>query len=170
MRFSGALNSRHLFLYSGFGLILLAFLFLPMRTAVMIGIDLDYYWIGWIFAPVMGAWGLASLALWLSEFSMSRGRVLQGLSLVCVPIYFSLAFAVFMVIYVRVNWSWHLFFALILGPCVIASVAAILYAAKKQKLAYSLKNQRTRSLAFIALIAVPLLYTVIFLLAFTIFS
>jgi hypothetical protein len=37
---------------------------------------------------------------------------------------------------------------------------------KEEKLASILKNQRTRSLAFIALIALSLLYTVIFLLVF----
>src|SRR3990170_8672108 len=160
---SAMLKSSRIFLYLGCGLILLALLLLPTKTAVMIGVDLDYYWTGWLFAPVLGAWGIVSLAIWLSESSKSRGKVLQGLMLLCVPIYLCLAFAASILIYVRGNWFWLVFFSLILVPCVIVSGVAILFLRKKQRLVRVFQHPKVRIFPLSMLTAVPLLYTTIFL-------
>ena len=170
MRFSSALKSRYLFLYSGVGLILLAFLLLPMRTAVMIGIDLDCYWTGWIFAPVIGAWGLTSVTLGITESSPPKKYALLCFLPVFVLIYIGLGFASWMVMTYGANWFWRFYFGLLLFPCLIANTVGVFYFTKKEKLANILKNKRTKILMLIALIAVPLVYTATLLLLFIIFA
>jgi hypothetical protein len=164
-------ESSRLFLYLGLGLVFLALITFP--TNVMIQIqqgDFDDVSIGWLFAPIIGAWGLASVTLGITEAFMSRKEALLCLLPVFAFIYIGLGFASWMVTVYGESWFWRVYFGLLLFPCLIANTAAILYFAKKEKFAHALKNQRTRSLAFIALIAVPLLYTAIFLLVFALFS
>lgn len=165
------LKSSRLFLYLGLGLVFLALVTFPTRVMIQVQPgDFDDVGVGWLFAPIIGVWGLASVALGITEAFLSRKKVLLCLLPVFALIYIGLGFASWMVMAYGENWFWRVYFGLLLFPCLIANTAGILYLTKKEKLAHTLKNQRTRIITFIALIAVPLLYTAIFLLLFTIFS
>ena len=70
-------KSSRLFLYLGLGLVFLALVTFP--TTVMIKVqpgDIDDVSIGWLFAPIIGAWGLASVSLGITEAFRSRKEAL----------------------------------------------------------------------------------------------
>lgn len=73
-------RSSHLFLYLGFGLLLLSLVSLPIKTEVNFQSpdvqDYEDFNIGFLFALVIGSYGLASLALGVAEVSMSKKKTL----------------------------------------------------------------------------------------------
>ncbi len=121
--------------------------------------DLNFVGVGWFFAPIIGAWGLASVTLGITETALSKKRALLCLLPVFALIYISLGFASWMVMAYGGNWFWRVYFGLLLFPCLIANTAGFLYFKNEERLAKILKNNRTRSFAVAILIAVPLLYT-----------
>ena len=164
-------ESSRLFLYLGLGLVFLALATFP--TNVMIQVqpgDFDDVSVGWLFAPIIGAWGLTSVTLGITESSLSKKYALLCFLPVFVLFYIGLGFASWMVMAYGMSWFWRFFFGLLLFPCLIANMVGFLYFTKKEKLADTLKNQRTRILTSLALIAVPLLYTATFLFLFIIFA
>jgi hypothetical protein len=164
-------NRSRLFLYSGLFLVFLALVTLPIRIMIQAQLgDFDYYGVGWLFAPVIGTWGLTSIALGIMESSRSRKETLACLLPVFTLIYVGLAFASWMVMNNAMNWFWRLYFGFIFFPFLIGHTAAFFYFTKKEKLARILKNTRTRTYVFIALLAAPLFYTVIFLYLFSLFT
>lgn len=155
------------FLYSGLFLVFLALVTLPIRILMQAQPgDFDYYSIGWLFTPVIGTWGLASIALGVMEASLKQKETLVLLLLVFAPIYVCLAFASWMVMNNAMNWFWRLYFGFIFFSFLIGHAAVFFHFTKKEKLARILKKRRTRIFVFITLVAVPILYTVVFFYLF----
>ena len=74
-------RSSHLFFYVGIALVLLSLVFLPSK--IRVGgtpeqVDVDYYSVGWLYAPTIGSYGLASLMLGVIEVSISTKKKLSG--------------------------------------------------------------------------------------------
>ena len=165
------LKSPRLFLYLGVGLVFLALATFPTTVMIQVQpVDVETVGVGWLFAPIIGAWGLASVSLGIIETVLSKKYAVLCFLPVFVLFYIGLGFASWMVMANGASWFWRFFFGLTLFPCLIANTAGFLYFTKKEKLADALKNQRTRILAFTALIAVPLLYTATFLFLSIIFA
>jgi hypothetical protein len=104
------------------------------------------------------------------ESSRSRKETLACLLPVFTLIYVGLAFASWMVMNNAMNWFWRLYFGFIFFPFLIGHTAAFFYFTKKEKRARILKNTRTRTYVFVALLTAPLFYTVIFLSLFSLFT
>ena len=174
MPLSRTFENPRLFLYLGLGLLILTLFSAPIKIQVNVQTpefpDYEDFNIGLLFAPIVGAWGLASIALGITESSLSKKRVLLCLLPVFALIYVGLGFASWMVMNHGMNWFWRAYFGFIFLPFLIGHAAAFYNFTNKEKLVQTLKNTRTRTSVFIALVAVPLLYTIIFLLLFSIFA
>jgi hypothetical protein len=135
-----------------------------------VGANFNTYSIGWLIAPVIGAWGLASIALGITESSLSRRNVLLCLLPVFALILVGLGFASWMVMNYGENMFWRTYFGFFLFPCLIAGTVSFFYFTKKEKLAQTFQNLQVRVYVLVALVAVPLLYTAAFLTLFTLLS
>jgi hypothetical protein len=172
MRFPRALNSRHLFLYAGFGLIFLTLVVLPIKIQVNVQSpefpDYEDFSIGLFYAPVIGSYGLACLVLGIAESAAPKQRVWAYLLPIFILIYIGLAFAAAILFYPvnRANWSWWVYFGLLLGPSALAHAVALLHFTRKETLAKALENPKVRIPVFVVLMAVPLLFSAALLFTF----
>ena len=121
-------KSSRLFLYLGFGLFFLALVTFPTRVMIQVQPgDFDDVSVGWLFAPIIGAWGLAGVALGITESSLTKKDALLSLLPVFALIYIGLGLASWVVTVYGANWFWRVYFGLLLFPCLIANTACILY-------------------------------------------
>jgi hypothetical protein len=162
-----------MFLYLGIALLLLAVASLPMRIPIQgqPG-DIDYFSMGWLFAPIIGVWGLASTVLGLVQSSQPKRKLESYLSLILAVVTVSLAYAAYLVIVFgsgivssvgRGEPFFWVYFGLVLAPSLLIYTFSIRFMRSKERLDF-LANQKVRIATFIALAAVPLIYTAIFLL------
>jgi hypothetical protein len=162
-----------MFLYLGTALIALAVLAFPIRMSIEAQpMTFEYFSIGWLFAPILGVWGLASTVLGLVQSSQSKRKIESYLLLILAVATVSLAYAAYLVIvfgsgivssFGRGEPFFWVYFSLVLAPSLLIYASSIMFMGSKNRLAF-LANRRVRITTFVALAAVPLLYTVIFLL------
>src|SRR3990170_6753024 len=115
MPLSQALKSSRLFLYLGLGLVFLALVTFPTRIMMQVQLgDFDDVGVGWLFAPIIGVWGLVSVVLGITESSMSKKDAMLCLLPVFALIYIGLTFASWMVMTYGENWFWRTYFGLLL--------------------------------------------------------
>jgi hypothetical protein len=172
MRVMTLFISSRMFLYLGIVLIALAVLTFPTRMSIEAqSISVEYFSIGWLFAPILGVWGLASTVLGLVQSSQPKRKIESYLLLILAVVTVSLAYAAYLVIVFgsgiissvgRGEPFFGVYFSLILAPSLLIYASSIMFLGSK-RLAF-LANRRVRITTFVALAAVPLLYTVIFLL------
>jgi len=169
MQLLQTLKSSRLFLYLGFSLVFLTLVSLPIKIKVNVQNpefpDYEDFNIGLLWAPVIGSYGLASLALGIAESPASKRRVWLYFLPVFIFIYIGLAFAAGTLYYNRENWFFWFYLGLLLIPSIVAHAVALLHFTNKDKLAKALENPKIRIPTFVVLIAVPLLFAVAFLLA-----
>jgi hypothetical protein len=171
MLLSQAFKNPRLFLYLGFSLVFLTLVSLPIKIQVNVQTpefpDYEDFNIGLLLAPVIGVYGLASLALGITESSGSKQAGWLSFLPVFVFIYIGLAFAASMLLYPinRQNWSWWFYLGLILVPSILAHAAVILHFANRGKLPRTLENPKIKISIFVVLTAVPLLFAAAFLLS-----
>jgi hypothetical protein len=168
-----SLEGSYMFLYLGIALILLAFLSLPMIIPIQTQPrDVDYFSIGWLFAPILGVWGLTSTVLGLVQSSQPKRRVESYLLVILAVVTISLAYATYMVIVFgsgiissvgRGEPFFWVYLILVLAPSLLIYASSIRFMRSKERLDF-LSNQKVRIATFVALASVPLSYTVIFLL------
>jgi hypothetical protein len=162
-------RSSRLFLYLGFGLILLSLVFLPIMTKVNFGSpdwpDYEDFPIGFIlFAPIIGSYGLTSLTLGIAEVSMSKKENLLFFLPIFGLIYIWTSFVVWNVVWniLRLGFDyypfWWLYLIIHLIPSITVSVIGFLNFAKKEYLSRVLKEKVIRIAAFSMIITVPLVY------------
>jgi hypothetical protein len=162
-----------MFLYLGIALILLAVVSLPIRIPIQAQPgDVDYFSMGWLFAPIIGVWGLASTVLGLVLSSKPKRKIESYLSLILAVVTVSLAYAAYLVIVFgsgiissvgRGEPFFWVYFSLVLAPSLLIYAYSIRFLKSKERLDF-LTNQKVRLATFITLVAVPLSYTAIFLL------
>ena len=162
-----------MFLYLGIALLLLAGVSLAIRVPVQgqPG-DVDYFSMGWLFAPIIGVWGLASIVLGLVQSSQPKRKIESYLLLILAVITVSLAYAAYLVIIFGSGiissvgrgepFSW-VYFSLALAPSLLIYIYSIRFLRSEKRLDF-LVNQKVRMTTFVVLAAVPLSYTAIFLL------
>ena len=167
-----------MFLYLGIALLLLAVVSLFVRIPIQgqPG-DVDYFSIGWMFAPIIGVWGLASTVMGLVQSAQPKKKMESYLLLILAVVTVSLVYAVYMVIVFgsgiissvgRGEPFFWVYFSLILLPSLLIYASSIKFLRPKERLAF-LANQKVRVATFVTLAAVPLSYTAIFLLLMHLF-
>jgi len=156
-----------MFLLLGIALVVLAFAAFPTRVSIQAQPgDEDYYTVGWLFAPIIGVWGLASVTLGLVQSSMPRRSIepylLFILAVVCIGLSFAAYTAVVFgsgIIYSvgRGEPFFWLYFGLVLAPSLITISSTVKFLKAKEKTS-TLMSNKVRAAAFVLLAAVPLTY------------
>jgi hypothetical protein len=167
------LVGSYMFLYLGIALILLAIVSLPMRIPVQAQPwDVDYFSIGWLFAPIIGVWGFASTVLGLVQSSQPKRKIESYLLLILAVVTVSLAYAAYIVFVFgsgiissvgRGEPFFWVYFSLVLAPSLLIYASSIRFLRSKERSDF-LANQKVRIAMFVALAAVPLSYIAVFLL------
>ena len=170
---SHMLTSSRMFLYLGIGLVVIALATFPLKIPIQAQQgDVDYFGIGWLFAPIIGIWGFASIALGLVHSSSPKRTIESYLLPVLALVTVGLAYAIFMVIFFgsgiissagRGEPFWWLYFLMVLVPGLLIYSLAIKFLRSKGPIDL-LGSQKVRVTTFVTLAAVPLLYTCVFLL------
>ena len=167
-----------LFIYLGIALIVLAFVSFPMRIPLQAQPgDVDYFSVGWLFAPIIGIWGLASIVLGLVQSSSPKTIIESYLLPVVAVVTVGLAYATYMVTVFglgimrsvgRGEPFWWLYFILVLVPSVLIYASTIKFL-KSEKEPIFLMNNKVKAATFVILAGVPLSYTVVFLVLLYLF-
>jgi hypothetical protein len=162
-----------MFLYLGIALVVLAVVTFPTRIPIQAQpMDVDYYGIGWLFAPIIGVWGLASIVLGLVQSSSPKRKIESYLLPMLAVVSVSLAYAAYLAVVFgsgiirsvgKGEPFWWLYFGLVLAPSLLIYASAIKFLRSKEKIDF-LANKKVRATTFVVLAAVPLSYTAIFLL------
>ena len=161
-----------LFIYLGVALIVLAFVAFPTRIPLQAQPgDVDYFGVGWLFAPIIGIWGLASIVLGLVQSSSPKRIIESYLLPVVAVVTVGLAYATYMVAVFglgiirsvgRGEPFWWLYFVLVLVPSVLIYASTIKFL-KSEKKPILLMNNKVKAAAFVMLAGVPLSFTAVFL-------
>ncbi len=170
---SGLLTSSQLFTLAGFALIVLAVVAFPMKIPIQAQpADVDYYGVGWLFAPIIGIWGLAGMVLGLVQSAKPVKRIESLLMPIVAVVCVGLAYGTYMVVLFgsgiilsagRGEPFWWIYFALILAASAIVIGSTIAYVRSREKTAAALENKKVKATAFAAVLLVPLLYSAILL-------
>ena len=164
--FENSQNSR-LFLYIGVGLILLALVSSLLTTQVNVqNPEYPHYEdfpTGFLFfAPVIGSYGLTSLALGITEVSASKKEHLLFFLPILGLIYIWTLLVVGNVIWniIRLGFDyyplWWLYLIIHLIPSITISLIAFLNFAKRDYLSTILKKKATRTASLGLIVTVPL--------------
>jgi len=166
MWLSNLIKSSRLFLYVGFMLILLGIAILPANVRVIVQPNMgetERYWLGPIFAIMIGIWSLPNLIVGVIESSTSKKAVLWLASILFaanVVIAFSIWDAARF--WHAMLLQWLLSYSLVLTPSILTNLIGILYLLRGEKLTKALKNLRIRVISICLLMIVPLLIAIIF--------
>jgi len=162
-----------MFLYLGIALVVLAVATFPMKIPIQAQPgDVDYFGIGWLFAPIIGIWGFASIVFGLLQSSSPKRTIESYLLPVMALVTVGLAYATYMVIFFgsgiissagRGEPFWWLYFLMVLVPSLLIYASATKFLRSKAPIDL-LASQEARIATFVILAAVPLLYTFVFLL------
>jgi hypothetical protein len=162
-----------MFLYLGIAFVALGIVTFPTRIPIEAQpMDPDYYSVGWLFAPIIGIWGLASIVLGLVHSSSPKRTIESYLLPVLAVVTVGLAFATYMVVVfgsgiVRSVGSgepfWWLYLVMVLAPSVLIYTSAVKFLRSRGPLDF-LASQKVRVATFVMLAAVPLSYTAGFFL------
>lgn len=159
-------SSSRLFLYLGFGLILLALICLPVRVRYVVQPEVMEYeeaYLGPVFTFLLGFWALASLVLGVMESSRSRRAVLSCLipilCLVDVVSASALWFQAFTFGSLPAS-GWIILGLLILLPTILMNVAGLSYVVDGAGLTMALKNPRIRLFFLTLLLVVPSFFAI----------
>lgn len=170
---SRLLMSSRMFLYLGIALVVLAFVTFPTRIPIQAQpMDVDYYSVGWAFAPIIGIWEFASIVLGLVQSSSPKRKIESYLLPVLAVVSVSLAYAAYLAVVFGSGiissvgkgepFFW-LYFGFVLAPSLLIYTSAIKFLRSKEKTDF-LGNQKVRAATFVILAAVPLSYAAVFLL------
>ena len=164
----------NVFLILGIALFVLALITFPTRVEF---VDqqapghTEHYTVGWLFAPIIGVWGIASLALGLVQSSGPRwavARLLLFLSLlVCVGLIFASYMVVFygLGIFVSVGRGepfFLLYFGLVLVPSIIILASTIKFLRAEERAIFQV-SKKVKAAVFAVIAVVPLTYSIAFL-------
>jgi hypothetical protein len=166
-------SSSRLFLCLGIALVILAVITFPTKIPLQAQPgDVDYYSVGWLFAPIIGIWGLASVVLGLVQSSLPKRKIEAYFLPLLVVVTVGLAYAAYLAVVFGSGIIrsvghgepfWWLYFGLVLAPSVLIYASATKFFRAKENVEL-LKNKKLRSATFVTLAAVPLSYTAGFLL------
>jgi len=163
-------TSSNIFLLLGVTLFVIAIVSFPTRVEFVDQQEPSHsetYTIGWLFAPIIGAWGFASLALGLEQSSMPKRRVEYCLLFILAVVCVGLSFATYMVVFFgsgivasagRGEPFFWLYFGLILAPNIIVIASTTQFLRAKER-AFLKLSRKVKTAVFVVLAAVPLTYS-----------
>jgi hypothetical protein len=167
-------TSSNIFLLLGIALFVVALVAFPTRVEFVDqqapGHSEDYS-VGWLFAPIIGVWGLASLALGLVQSTRPNGQVAQLLLLLSLLVCVGLSFAAYMVIVYgfgivasvgRGEPLFLLYFGLVLAPSLIILTSTVKFLRAGERAIFQVSKQ-VKAAVFVVLAAVPVTYSAAFL-------
>jgi hypothetical protein len=126
--------------------------------------------IGWLFAPVIGAWGLASLAISASGNSETGKRAFIRLAPAFFLLYVGCGYGLWMATkYGFDSMYWWVQFVLMFAPTALATTIAALSFHAKQKLGFLTNKPASNALAS-TIVVVPVLFAIISWVFWTIIS
>jgi hypothetical protein len=167
-------TSSRLFLYFGIALVVLAVTAFPTRVVLHAqAADGDYYGVGWLFAPIIGIWGLAGVFLGLAQSPMPKKRIEGYLLPLFIVVCVGLAYATHMVfmfgtgIVVSAGHGepfWWIYFAMTLAPSALIFGVTAMFHEAKPKLDSILEKKKIKMGLFAAVSAAPLIYSIALLL------
>ncbi|MEM2935702.1 MAG: hypothetical protein QW231_00815 [Candidatus Bathyarchaeia archaeon] len=117
---------------------------MPVKVRVLVEpevMEYDSMLAGPIFAPIIGLWGLASLALGIAESSMPKRAILTYLGLILCVVN-GISGLMIWGAYLANPSLLSLWFGFYLTPCIIANIIGFLYFKGEEKLASFLETQR----------------------------
>jgi hypothetical protein len=146
---------KRLFLFLGLALLLLAIAVFPLRYTLQVSPigETETVGIGWVFAPVVAAWGFASLAI--NTAKGNKNVEVQGLFLLLLGA--GSVYASWMVAHYGSNVYWWIQFALMLTPTVLVATLTVMQAKKAQTLS-RLNKVKTQWALFAGMLAVPVVF------------
>ncbi len=166
----GRPSSPRLFLILGIVLIVAAIIVFPARIPLHDQqADENYYGVGWLFAPILGVWGLSGVILGLVHSSISKRKIESYLMPLLVIVCAGLAYAAYMVLMFgtgivasagRDEPFWWVYFLLMLTPNVITLAVAAMFYGAKSKLDETFKKRNVKVSLFAAVLASPVAYSV----------
>lgn len=130
--------------------------------------DVDYFRVGWLFAPIIGVWGLACAVLGLVQSSEPKRKIETVLLPIFTVVCVGLTYVAYMVLVYgsgiirsagRGEPFWWLYFILVLAPSVITIASTITYLKSKEKNAATLKSKKMKIAALATMLSVPLVYS-----------
>jgi hypothetical protein len=131
----------------------------------------EHFNVGWLFAPIIGAWGLASLALGLVQSTRERSRVERLLLLLSAIVCIGLAFAFCMAVAFglgivasvgRGEPLFLLYLGLVLAPSIIILTSTFKFLRAGEKAIFQVRG-KVKAAVFAVFAAVPLTYSIAFL-------
>jgi hypothetical protein len=146
----------------GVALVVLMFAVFPLRMAIQVEHapmgETETMSIGWLFAPVIGAWGLARLAISACGNLDAGKRVFIRLLPAFFLLYFGCGYGLWMAsLFGFSNLYWWMQFVLILAPTVMATVMVALSYIAKEKVGF-LTNKTASNALVTVTAAVPVLF------------
>ncbi len=131
----------------------------------------EHYNVGWLIAPIIGVWGLASLAIGPVGYPRTNcsvvGLLLFISAFVCVGLFF--AFYMFLFYGLGVVASvgrgepfFLLYFGLVLAPSIVVLTSTVKFLKAGERAIFQV-SKKARIAIFVALAAVPLSYSIAFL-------
>jgi hypothetical protein len=158
----------------GLALVIVALVVFPMRLPLQTQPgDVDYYGVGWLFAPILGVWGMASLTLGLTQCSITKKKVESFLLPVFAIVTVGLAYASYMAIVFgsgiwlsvgRGEPLWLIYFAVTLVPSAIVFAATAMFLRAESKLRIMLSKKSLRAGLFTVAVSTPVVYSASLLL------
>lgn len=159
-------RSSHLFFYIGIALVLLSLFFLPAK--IKVGgtpeqVDVDYYSVGWLYAPTIGSYGLASLVFGILEVSITKKETLPILSIFLIPILILISlWTLFIVLTTMVLGFnapfWWLALIINIIPSIAVLLALFIGVKKKEFLVKALEKKSVKIAVSIITITLPLIH------------
>jgi hypothetical protein len=159
-----------LFVSLGVTLVIVALLVFPMRLPLRAQPgDVDYCGVGWLFAPILGVWGMASLTFGLTQSNLPRQKVepylLPVFTIVAADLVYSiyLAFAFGSGIWLSVGRGepfWLIYFVVTLVPSLFVFATTTLFIPDEPKLKMALSKRRLRASLLVVTVAAPFVYSI----------
>jgi hypothetical protein len=167
-------TSSRVFLLLGIALVVIAFVAFPTRVEFGDRGELagsEHYNVGWLFSPIIGVWGLASIALGLVQSSLPRRNVESYLLFILAVVAVGLSFAGYMAVFYgsgivasvgRGEPFFWVYFSLVLAPSLIIMASTVKFL-KAGENANFLTSKKVRAILLVTLATVPLAYSIVFL-------
>ncbi len=133
--------------------------------------DQDYIAVGWLFAPIIGVWGLSAVALGLVQSPMPKRSAESYLVFVLAIVCIGLGYAAYLTVMFgsgliasvgKGEPLFWVYFSLVLAPSLIIGISTVKYLRAKEKLVL-LRSRGVRTATLLTLILVPLTYSSVLL-------
>ncbi len=131
----------------------------------------EHYNVGWLFAPIVGVWGLASLAVGLVQHPKTKRSLAPLLLFITTLVCIGLLFGFYMVVFYGLGIIasvgkgepfFLLYFGLVLAPSIVVLTSTLKFLKAGERAIFQV-GKKAKLVAFAVLATVPLSYSIVFL-------